>query len=107
MKLTKKQAKEPSIEKWEMTVEADGNVTEEILTRFQIYLNGCAYCEKYYYTCSEKFDYCFKCPIRPKISEYDDISDAGCCQECHPYIKWQSDQTKENAQAVLDLIKES
>ena len=111
MKLTKKKAKELCIKKWEYIVNNDGILDGERL-RFAIpeisSLPGkCAYCELYRHTESVKFYYCFKCPLRPKYSKDYDKYNFGCHQQNHSFKIWYNNNTKENAQKVLDLIKNS
>jgi len=105
MKLTRKQAFEPSIEKWGMIVENNGSIQGLYLYKFKHLTNGCGLCEKYLHTSNSELIYCAKCPIRPDINNYDDTSDVGCAQLCHPWFKWCSNRTKKKSQAVLDLIK--
>lgn len=111
MKLTKKKAKELCIKKWEYIVNNDGILDGERL-RFAIpeikdLSAECAYCELYLYTVSAKIYYCFECPLRPKYSKDYDEYDYGCLQQNHPFNIWWDNKTKENAQKVLDLIKNS
>ena len=109
MKLTRKEAFKLSIEKWEMIVAADGEHTKGVCKRFEHLRAECGLCEKYSETKGEKLVCCEKCPIRPKIKDYDKDPDAyewaGCTQDSHPFYVWDKEKTKKNAQAVLDLIK--
>ena len=107
--MKKKEAKNLSIEKWEMIVANDGEFSEEIRDTFNHLHQGCirhycGYCDKYYYTRTKTLALCGKCPIRPKIRDYDDKWDPGCCQKKSLYLIWEYSSTKQNAQAVLDLI---
>jgi hypothetical protein len=102
MKLSRKQAFELSIKKWEALARGE-DVPDEILD-LQL-LNGCGLCEKYYHTNSNELSKCAKCPIRPDLEDYDDINIVGCDQNNHPWIVWSYHRTPENAQKVLDLIK--
>ena len=103
MKLTRKEAFQLSIDKWTEIVENDGVENVDILRKYEFLDNGCGLCEKYLHASNEALKYCAKCPIRPKVNDYNDLEDSGCAQECHPFYKCEN-QTKENAQAVLDLI---
>ena len=109
MKLTKAKAKELSIKKWEYIVGNGGR--EEglynVYPEMKLLKCGCALCERFILTQSKRFGSCFECPIRPKLKEYDDLEWSGCLQDLHPYSTWLGHGTKENAQAVLDLIKKS
>lgn len=101
-KLTKKEAKEWAIKKWQNIVGNDGR-TYELYSKYpelNSMKNGCSYCELYFNRI------CDGCPIKPKIEEYDDINESGCVQEIHPFYQWDIERTKENAQKVLDLIIE-
>lgn len=107
MKLTKEQAKELSKRKWEWIVENDGfdddyNIYFEIPELLDL-ANNCGLCELYYFSFEEYS--CKNCPISPKREDYDDIANTGCFQKIHPYYIWINNQNIENAQAVLDLIK--
>jgi len=104
-KLTRKEAFELSIEKWKMIVKANGKYLQEIRNKFGHLEGECGLCEKYNNTQTTTLIDCAKCPIRPKIKDYDDIYSAGCLQKTHPFTKYWVNKTKENAQLVLDLIK--
>lgn len=90
MKLTKAQAKELSIKKWEYIVNNKGenNGLIKALPELKDFPANCGYCEKYPPTCRG-------CPI------------SYCLDGLHPYKKWSKRRTKANAQKVLDLIKQS
>jgi hypothetical protein len=104
MKLTKKKAIELSIKKWEIFVNNDGfyNNLFEILPEVEQFPGNCAFCELY--NSIEK--QCKGCPIRPDFHDYTHSLFTGCFQDKHPYNIWLTNKTKENAQAVLDLIIE-
>ncbi len=106
--MTKKEAKELCILKWEYIVENNGSSKGLIKKYPQLKkLNyGCAYCDKYITGETFSLLHCAKCPIRPKVDDYHDIEYVGCSQYGHPYSNWSYNNTKENAQLVLDLIKE-
>jgi len=106
MKLTKKQAKELCIKKWTYIVENNGKVSgltgkcPELST-----LNGyCGYCEKYVETSSKTLKRCFKCPIRPKIKDYDNKYNKGCLQLISPCYNYSCNPCRETAQLVLNQI---
>ena len=95
MKLTKKQAKELSIKKWEYIVENGGSSHGLIdaLPELSGLLYECGYCEKY--------RDCGDCPISLKKGKFK-----YCCGNfLHPWTNWCDNPTKANAQRVLDLIK--
>ncbi len=102
MELTRKKAKELSIKKWEFIVKHNGSEFKFILVKEIPELKDleakCGYCEKY-------FDnkHCNYCPIKPKGFK----GSIGCLDNQHPYDKWDKDRTTKNAQAVLDLIRNS
>ena len=108
MKLTKRQAKALSIKKWEFIVKNGG---DPHLKRLPIEVRDlrahCGYCEKYFtlHGASSVRSVCGKCPL-VKNEDLNAI-DSGCVQPGHPYAIWASSSTKENAQAVLDLIRKS
>lgn len=95
--MTKKEAKRLSILKWEYIIAQDGSEDEliEAIPELVELISNCGYCEKYV----ALFDNCPKCPLT--------IIEANCCEYTHPFYKWFHTRTKENAQAVLDLILES
>ncbi len=109
MELTKKQAKEFSIKKWEYIVKNNGNSNDLVtnIPELKVLNNQCGYCQKYVDTISRTLNDCAECPIRPKIKDYDDYDFLGCSQFSHPYNVWGKNPTKENAQLLLDLIKNS
>lgn len=113
--LTKKEAKELSIKKWEYIVEKKGAFPSN-LTVMIPELKGlsysCGYCEKYLNTYGKTLDQCEKCPLRPKIKDYDDLTNVGCCQAVHPFDKWYnieetSPDALQYAKELLELIKKS
>ena len=94
MKLTKKQAKEWCIKKWKHIVEHNGS-DEELYYSYpeiQFFVGHCGYCQKY-------DEDCLGCPLN-----LDGIT---CSRDGHPWEIWLHCKTKENAQAVLDLILKS
>lgn len=108
MKLTKKQAVELSIKKWEYIVKNKGDESDikEYMTDLSLMQNQCPLCEKYWnYTSSftKYADICTTCPLI--IKSILTIDDSGCLQPGHPFLLWNDNKTKKNAQAVLDLIK--
>ena len=95
--MTKAEAKKWSIKKWEYIVNNNGLKTG-IITAIPELLtlkNRCGYCEKY----SEGY-YCINCPISLGY-------ECGCSHHKHPYSYWNNEPTKENAEKVLHLIKNS
>jgi len=93
MKLTKKQAKELSVKKWEYIVNNDGR-DYGLLKKYPELDNlqsSCGYCEKYL---------CDDCPINNGFL-------SGCVSKNHPYYKWTKNYTKANAQRMLNLILNS
>ena len=102
MKLTRKQAFELSIRKWEALARCEG-IPKDIL-RMEMD-NDCGLCEKYWRTQNKKLQVCAMCPIRQLIKGYTDTTESGCMQRYHPFRVWWYNKTTENAQKVLDLIK--
>jgi len=96
MKLTKKQAKELSIKKWEYIVSNNGDC-EGLLDKYPELKNlraDCGYCEKYW----KAFGGCGgRCPLN--------LKGITCSDEPHPWIEWVNNPTKANAQKVLALIR--
>jgi len=110
--MTKQQAKELSIKKWEWIVDHQGDSDGQLDSMPELIplLHECGYCEKYFYTKSDELLLCAKCPIRPGISEYNETGDSGCAQEKHPYMKWcRANGAKKlhYAKQLLELIKQS
>ena len=108
MKLTKKKAKALSIKKWEWIVKNNGNDVglSEAIPELGYLTFQCGFCEKYW------DNGCNKCPLN--------INGVTCINKDSLYYKWLYKLTlmkmfkidsysinKKNAQAVLDLIKES
>jgi len=88
MKLTRKKAFELSIKKWELIVENDGKNLDVWPKDLDSIMSHCGLCQ--FYGCKD-------CPLN---------LDGLCCVNWpHPWSIWRNDQTKENAQAVLELIK--
>jgi hypothetical protein len=108
-KLTLEEAKALSIKKWEFIVDHNGDEDEDLMFKdfpeLQNLKNDCALCELFYDTKDVGLYCCAGCPIRPNIDDYDDTQNTGCYQKIHPYYIWSSISTQENAQKVLDLIK--
>jgi len=93
MKLTKYQAKDFSIKKWNYIV--SHGTTEGLIMKYPelIKLRAyCGYCEKY--------ECCEECPINCNLL-------SGCMDSEHPYAVWHKHRTKENVQRVLNLILDS
>lgn len=104
MKLTKKEAVELSIKKWEFLVENPEGDPLDKYPELEELIAKCGLCEKYFNTTTLKLSVCGRCPIRPKVKDYDGVG-CGCLQTKHPWNRWMDYPTSENAQAVLDLIK--
>jgi len=109
MELTRKKAFELSIKKWDIIVNKGWGYFKRYTPHEIEKLNSrCGLCELYFYTSNKKLRHCAKCPIRPKIKDYNDFFGCGCRQDIHPYNYWYAfteKDDKEYAQAVLDLIK--
>lgn len=109
MKLTKERAKELSIRKWEWIIENNGFVNndrliEELPELFDL-AHYCGLCELYCFEHDSELSHCLNCPIRPKREYYNNTTNTGCFQRIHPYYIWYNEPNIENAQAVLELIK--
>jgi hypothetical protein len=87
-KLTRKQAFELSIEKWELIIKNKGR-RPIFPDRIEQLFNSCGLCELYYCT--------NECPLC--------LDGETCTWNNHPYNDWACNNSVENAQAVLDLIK--
>jgi hypothetical protein len=101
MKITLSKAKELCIKKWEYIVENDGDYSEEDLVieipELIDLFSNCAYCELFI------DEWCNHCPINLGKGVYKNIA---CLYAGHPFHTWVHKRTKENAQTVLNLIKE-
>ena len=104
--MTNREAKRLAILKWEYIVECDGS--DKLITSDLPELNKleaqCSYCEMfnnivYFNRSDKKRMYCKLCPIRRGYIT--------CMNKESIHAKWYLNKTKENAQAVLDLIKTS
>ena len=93
MKLTKKKAIELSIEKWEYIIKRNGQY--EIPDSCVGLINGCGLCEYYNLQCQT-------CVLSIKKNNG---RIHGCDSIEHVYGQWRRNNTTENAQKVLDLIK--
>lgn len=94
MELTKEKALELSILKWELIVEKGGYIL--ILPNEFLKLKcGCGLCELYRNTSS--LNDCIGCPFI--------IEGKRCYDSGHAHRRWAVDNTKENAQIVLDELK--
>ena len=102
IELTAKQALDFSIKKWEATVANDGQdlsiLQSKELGIFH-FKSICGLCEKYHIYKEYKFEGCIKCP-------FNDSFGNGCSNYNHVWYQWYRNQTKENAQIVLDKLKE-
>lgn len=110
MKLTKEKAKELSILKWKLIIKNDGKLPINLFDEYpelEKLRHYCGYCELYFKTHNKMLSSCVKCPINPNIKDYNDLEQSGCAQKIHPFHIWWVNSTKENAQAVLDLIEKS
>ena len=100
MKLNTKKALELSIEKWEWI--ANNNGDQEGLSKALPHLKKlwaeCGLCEKYHKRIT-KLEHCKNCPLNTKDKGY-------CMSPNHPYGIWCENETKANAKAVLNLIKQ-
>jgi len=110
MKLTKKKAKKLSILKWESHVIAGGedDYFIEENPEFELFENECPFCELFIHESDKKtgLQTCYGCPLKPILENYN-FDLCGCLQNGHPYAKWDDERTEENAQGVLNLIKNS
>jgi hypothetical protein len=106
--LTRRQAKELSIKKWEWIVSEGGNVmpyqAAGAIPELEYLDNYCGFCELYF-----KDRSCKGCPLNLKNKVYSEEDNCGCgCHEKnHPYDNWMNNSTVENAQVVLDLINKA
>lgn len=107
--MTKKEAKELAIKKWQYIVNNNGSdIGIEIeCPELEEFRSNCSYCEKYMDTFNKIFDFCAKCPINLPESKYENFNTPGCLQYAHPFYKWFLDPTEVNAQKVLYLILKS
>lgn len=99
-KLTLKEAKRLSLLKWEFIVNNGGDfglgkmITEQ--PELKSLNNNCGFCER----AAQKFGGCqdkSNCPLW--------VGNLACPDTGHPWDTWRDISTRENAEAVLDLIK--
>lgn len=106
--MKKSKAKMFCIKKWWTIFTNDGvDLSDEQAEKLGVALfqANCAYCEKYWSTSTKKLSICGKCPIRPKVKDYNSLSESGCTQKCHPFHKWlKEDISVETTTVMLDLI---
>lgn len=91
---TPKEMKELSIKKWEFLVENPGrfmSITSAI-PELEEFTGDCPYCDMYfsYFACEE-------CPVK--------VDKLNCLDDNHPFSQYIYNPTSENAQKVLDIIK--
>lgn len=99
-----------SMKKWDATIENNGealDLEQNVELGIENFKGTCGYCELYFETDFNNLVACAKCPIRPKVRDYDDLSESGCMQKCHPYRTWWYDKTKKNAEGVRELVRKS
>lgn len=106
--MTQKEAIELSIKKWEWIVDNGGSYSvTELIGKFpglEDFHNGCPLCELYYETSEGKKKRCAECPLAEKYKRiYKD--NCGCHMKSHPFNKWCMTYSKEDAQKVLDMLK--
>lgn len=99
--MTKEEAKQLCIKKWQWIVDHDGSSDdiEKALPELVKYPSNCAYCELFRFTNSGVR--CIDCPINMGLKR---LNRDACCHYDHPWNNWVCNRTKENAQTVLDLI---
>jgi len=105
--MKRKKAFKLSIKKWKYIVRNDGS-DDGLLAVYRELKSleaNCGLCEKYIWTSNKKLEFCAKCPIRLRVVDYDRLSSIGCYQNKHPFRRWRTNPTKENAKKVLKLIK--
>lgn len=100
-KLTLQEAYELSVKKWRIIVRDDGGA-ENVPKMYNKFTAGCPYCELF----AERNalgEVCVGCPLDLGNRALDDLA---CCESGHPWNTWYEADvpTKEQAQAVLDLI---
>jgi len=100
--LTIERAYELAVKKWQYIVDNNGKEPDEYpyeLKIIKLLLFECSYCEMFF----DIEPKCEGCPLKifEKNPEY---YSSNCRNDKHPYEIWTKNETKENAQAVLDLI---
>lgn len=95
--------------KWEF-LSKDGNQDLDELSRqypvLDTFKAQCAYCSIFIADRLHRSDYCVGCPLNIVYNDYK-YSLLACLRDGHPFLKWNKNRTKENAQKVLDLIYET
>jgi hypothetical protein len=92
--MTKKEALELSVKKWQMIVDNNGIYSLDIQRKFAEFTNSCPLCHLYF-----KHGDCTRCPINLSGKRY------ACENGEHPFNDWAGTHSKANAQKVLNLIK--
>jgi hypothetical protein len=92
--LTPEKMKELSIEKWEFLVKNPDKFRSvtSVIPELEEFTGDCPYCEMYY-----GFFACKGCPVQ--------IDEQNCLCDNHPFSQYIYKPTSENAQKVLDIIK--
>jgi hypothetical protein len=93
--MTPSQSKALSIKKWKWIVDNNGKYKglTDAMPELKELVSECSFCEVYFST----FQMCRYCPLA-------NDNFVGCPNTMHPYSIWRNDQTKENAQDMLNLI---
>jgi len=99
--ITAQQAKEFSIEKWELIIENDGMEVFELPEHLENLSYNCGFCEFAGRTSNDNYhlhgaSLCHKCPIF--IQKGDTCLNLG-------WKQWEAVETVEAAEVVLDLVK--
>jgi len=96
--LSLSEAKRLSIKKWEMIVANGGKLEINVLIDSELreLICYCGFCHRHSYNCT---------PCELNQERFGSTFCLGCKRINHPFMRWNMDNTTENAQAVLDLIK--
>ncbi len=102
---TLQEAYELVLNKWEYIVNNNGSIEglNDALPELKHLISRCGYCD-YFLAKNDNKAACYNCPLNTKPKIYDDFI---CCMPNHPWMIWFESKTKENAEAMLDLIKKT
>lgn len=97
--MTTKQAYYWVIRKWNYIVKNNGIEDIGLFVKYpklRDFESSCAYCQLFIYSPGN----CKGCPLKPEKG----TGLTGCWESNHPWFNWYRHQTKENAEAVRNLI---
>ena len=105
--MTRLEAIKKSIRKWEGIVKNNGIFTKKQKSYYTKYIGRCPLCELYIITKVIKKELETWCKACPLFIEDNNLypNTPNCAIYIHPYYKWYTNQTSDNAQVILNLLK--